>query len=305
MTMILALNLSDQIILAADTLVSRKVGDRRQPESYYPKLQQYSNSNNTGFVSCMFAGNVRFCRYLSKQLTEAFDKEELPTQIHALRREIADFLKDRVPKYPGLDHEKSCMMIFAGVGPTDSVKTFDWKHFNSVMGPEAFRIEDPILKHALVNPLIPGLEDTTWLPIRSQLAFSFEILYPRIFGELESAATHTMICAGSYQLPEDEKRKFVKHFVSRRELASEGKDVVTYLRKHFSDSIGGAVMIGVIDNRGAMAYCAYDVDRSGPRHDSNWSIAFDNPMIAIDPDGRRVDLAAGHFDDIDEGGMEI
>ncbi len=308
MTMILALNLSDQIILAADTMVTKEIESRREVVGYYPKLQPYSHKSETGFVACMYAGNLKFSRFLAKEVAGAIDNGRLSTDVNQLRAEIGEFLEEIGKTFRGKDEEKECVLIVAGTGSKNSVKPFNVSRFSDMMGPDAFRVEDEMLAQAIGNPAIPGFaEHTTWLPIRDQLVFSFKINYNKsIFGEGEAGRMHSVICAGSRSLSEKEKLIMIRHFISRRDFSKEGMDIVNFLRKNFSESIGGAVMIGVIDKRGPLVYCNYELDRSGPRHHTNWSIAPENPFIAIDPDEKRIDLMQLHWDEESNvGGMKI
>ena len=69
--------------------------------------------------------------------------------------------------------------------------------------------------------------------------------------------------------------------MSKRDDESEGRDIVNYLRRQFSDTIGGAVVLGVIDRRKRLIYYTYQIDRSGSPHHTNWSVTLDDRGLVV------------------------
>lgn len=300
MTFILAANLSDRIHLASDTKITKPAsGGRKEIVGYGAKLQQYANKDRNGFISCMYAGNKKFAQFLSNAISTAIYNRELTTDINTLQNEIEPFLKELVPKYTG--QVKEICMIFAGVSLTP-YKVFNLKRLDELLGPEAFKLDDIRVVEAIQTVNDDGL-GIFFTP--DQKAFSFEI-HERggKFGVSEVAGAYSLICAGSHTLTEEKKKDLLRYFISRRDIEDEAKDIVNFLRSTFSESVGGAVMMGYIRPKGGMTNVGYDIDRSGKCHDSNWSFAFiNNKMIATDPGGKTYDLVKGFFSD--DGDMDI
>ena len=101
--------------------------------------------------------------------------------------------------------------------------------------------------------------------------------------------------------------ELVKYFLNKRDDIIEAKNVVNFLRNQFSDSIGGAVILGTIDKRKRLIYYGYDIDRSGKEHRTNWSMKLDNRgLIATDPGGKEYDLVDGFYNlSRENGGSDL
>lgn len=300
MTFILAINLSDRIYLAADTLGTKLVNGKREPSEYCMKLIQMSNKDNTSFVSCLFSGNKRFIKYLFNNLTNSFDAGSLDTDINVLISKIDLYLKEIVPLYLGTDSDKRCKMIFAGCSnEPNSVKKFRLDNLSEALGQEAGHIDDA---HA-----VQGM-NLGFVSVPDQKIFSYIIDINAGIFELEKVGEmYSMIYGGSKKLSEEQEKFLLKHFLSRRDLEHEGKDIVNFLRNQFTDSIGGAVTFGCIDHRKGMFYSGYELNRTGKFSHTNWSFAIeDEGPIATDPYGRKHNLIKSFYDiPVDEIGHDL
>jgi len=290
MTFILAINLSDRIYLASDTLGTKMVDGKRVPSEYCIKLIQMSNKNNTAFISCMFSGNKRFIKYLFNNLTNAFDDGTLDTDINNVISTIDEFFKNIIPLYSGPDSDKRCKIIFAGCSNiSDSVKKFRFDNLSDALGPEAGHLDDAHAVHGI---------QFGFVNIPDQKIFSYVIDTKANMFELEKVGEmYSMIYGGSKKLDPNQEKLLIRHFLSRRDIATEGKDIVNFLRNQFTDAIGGAVTLGCIDYKKSMFYSEYELDRSGKIHDTNWSFIIDDDgPTAIDPYDKRHNLFKPFYD---------
>ena len=304
MTFILAANLSDRILLAADTVATKKKSDgTREVVCYYPKLQHFSNGKpGDQFLACLFAGDLEFAKFLSGELRSAIDAKTLPADIVLLHAALPDFLTVTVPKFTGL---KRATFILAGTAYDGSLRTINFDHISRLLGGSAGRIDDPVLVQAMqMASKIGGLEK--WkgkVPVILPRQEIFQVKIDEERGLLEisdSHGSHSLITAGTKLLTDTEEDTILRHFLDSRDIEHEGKDLVNYIRNQFSDSIGGAVMLGTMKGdvrNGAMSYVTYDIDRDPlkplPR---NWSFRIDNTSIfAVDPYGVSIDLLTSHY----------
>lgn len=308
MTFILAINLSDRIYLAADTLVSKRVGDKKEPAGYMVKListssekllrkasvKPVSESNKPPTVSFMFAGNRSFVRYIFKCINDGLDLEELSTDINELIKQIDPYLKKVVPKYEGSVDNRVCKIIGAGCSnANNSVKRFSMENLSNALGPEAGHIDD-------LNA-VQGIQ-LGFVNVPDQKTFSYTIDDRNgVFGLDEVGEMYSVISGGSQQLSLEEKSKLLRYFLSKRNPEAEGKSIVNYMRNQFSDTIGGAITLGYIDRLKRLIYFGYDIEKSGKLHKTNWSFRIeDKPnsfqFIAMSPDGKEYDLIKGFYD---------
>ena len=310
MTFILGINLSDRLILAADTKISKLNEEKkRETVGYCVKLHQFSNgeenTNDARFVSCMFAGNKRFAMYLAGELTKAFENKKLPTDIIELKNRIDGFMKKIISLYTGKSVEKKCKMIFAGVSAR--VKTFDVERLSEIVGDGAGagKIEDVNIAESMKLGWNNGVGRLVGVPHQSLFSFVISERDGK-FGILEEANTFRLIDGGSYILDGEKRKEILKYFLNKREISQEGKDVVNYIRNLYNETIGGAITLGYIDKRGAMVNVEYGIDRSKSKSKTNWSLKIiGNTFLAIDPSGEEFDLAKGWYQDEDDGGLEI
>lgn len=291
MTLILGVNLSDKIYLAADSLISRKVGNKYEPAGYCTKLISMSGKDHMphSSFSCMFSGNKSFADYLFRRMDQALDINELSTDINDLISKIDLFMKKVVPEYTGSPVNRVVKIIFAGCSNApNSVKRFKLENLNKALGPEAGYIDDA--------HVVQGIQ-LGFVSVPDQKIFSY-VIDDRAnqFGIEEVGEMYSVICGGSKKLTEQEKHALLKHFLSKRAEEDEAKDIVNFLRRQFSDTIGGAITLGVIDYRKRLIYFGYDVAKTGKYHHSNWSVKLDDKgLMATDPDGREHNLIDGFY----------
>lgn len=308
MTLILALNLTDRIYLAADSLVTRRVGDSREPAGYMLKLvstasqksleeasaKPASKFNKPPTICFLFAGNRSFVRYIFNSLNDGLDSGELSTDVNELLKQVDAYLKRIVPLYDGPSTNRICKLIVAGCSNvTGSVKKFSLDNLQNVLGPEAGSLDDANAVHGIQYGFVN---------VPDQKIFSY-IIDERTgnFGIDEIGEMYSVISGGSRILTKEEKTKLLRYFLSKRSPEIEGKNVVNFLRNQFSDSIGGAVTLGQIDYRKSLTYFDYEIDRSGKHHHTNWSFRIENlpetiKFIATGPDGKQYDLIKGFYD---------
>ncbi|MFA5127246.1 MAG: hypothetical protein WC465_04610 [Patescibacteria group bacterium] len=311
MSLILGINLTDRIILATDSKVTKSVNGKREVVGYCTKLVQYNdrvlnedkvvkNRKDLGnFISCMYAGNKDFSFFIHQKLSVAFEKGVLSTDINVLQTQIDDFFKKITPEYDGV---KKCLMIFAGVSLSGSIKIFSFKRLSDLIGPQAGHVEDPNIVGALqfasqdsdTTPLM-NRENNYFVP--DQKLFSFEIDEDRHkFGIGKIGGTYSVVAGGSTTIDENLENKILKYFLTKRDIKAEASDIINFIRSNFSDSIGGAVVLGYIDTRGILTNVSYQVDRSGEINDKNWSIEINGKdFIALDPESKRIDLLEYFF----------
>ncbi len=308
MTLILALNLTDRIYLAADSLVTRHVGDRKEPAGYMLKLvstgsekdlekaskQPLSELNTPPTVSFLFAGNRLFVHYIFNCINNGLDSGELSTDINKLLLQIDAYLKKVVPLYDGEVNNRICKFIAAGCSNVEpSVKKFRWDNLSDTLGPEAGHIDDINAVHGIQYGFINAPD---------QKIFSYTIdERNEKFGIDEVGEMYSVISGGSRTLSQQEKNNLLRYFLSKKEPEVEGKNIVNFLRNQFSDSIGGAVTLGYIDHRKRLIYFGYNVDGSGKLHHTNWSFRIENlpqsiKFIATSPEGKEYDLIKGFYD---------
>lgn len=288
MTLIMALNLTDRVILAGDTKVTNSL--TKNTLGYALKVLQFSDSDGS-FVSCAFAGNKHFIMYLAGEIQRAIERGGLNTDINELLITIASFFKKVVPTYPGKDNTKKCFMIFAGVSKNPNLlKAFDADAFSEILGGGPGKIEDENLLFAMQT----GFKA---LPCREQRIFSFEINSTKnIFGIGNVGGVYSFIFGGSTQIEPGIQKQIRKIFLDKRKIEDEAKDVINLLRGKYSDTIGGAINIGFIDQRGVLSFVGYEVDRKGKPNDVNWSTKYNDKIIAVSPTGEEYDLVKGFHD---------
>ncbi len=313
MTFILAANLSDRILLATDTVVTRLSADgSRGVVCYYPKLQHFSNGNNTQFVSFLFAGNLGYARFLSRKISGALDEGRLPCDIVDLQREIPSFITDFSTGYPD---KKKATFIVAGRTYDGSLDLVDFGRFSEIIGPSAGQVTDPVMVAALqMASKIGGLEKWNGrVPVMLPRQAIFRVSIDEnknVFEVSDLLGKHQMMTAGTRLLTREEENKLLRFFLDKRAIEVEGKDLVNFMRNQFSDSIGGAVMLGYIDGREGVSplrYVGYELDRSsGTNSDKNWSFRItDGKFIAVSPNNEEIDLLTSHYEEAAEGGLEI
>ncbi len=308
MTFIVAINLSDRIYLAADSLVSRRHGDKREPAGYTLKLISTAGEkalreastkpknewNKPATVSFLFSGNRSFVHYIFQSLNDGLDSEELSTDINELIKQIDPYLKKVVPKYDGPVSNRVCKLIAAGCSNLENtVKRFNMENLHNALGPEAGHIDDP--------NAVQGIQ-LGFVNAPDQKIFSY-IIDDRasLFGIDEVGEMYSVISGGSRILTKEEKAKLLRYFLSKRNPEAEGMNMVNFIRNQFSDSIGGAVTLGYIDYRKRLIYFGYDINRSGKLHKTNWSLRIENlpdstKFMATGPDGKEYDLIKGFYD---------
>jgi hypothetical protein len=315
MTFILAANLSDRILLATDTVATKKNPDgTREVVCYYPKLQHFSNGKpGDQFLACLFAGDLEFAKFLSGVLTSAIDAKTLPADIVLLHAALPDFLAVTVPKFSGL---KRATFILAGTSYDGSLRTINFDHISRLLGGSAGHIDDPVLVQAMqMASRIGGLEK--WkgkVPVILPRQEIFQVKIDEGRSLLDVSDLHgsySLLTAGTKSLTPAEQDVILRHFLDNRDIENEGKDLVNFMRNQFSDSIGGAVMLGVMDanvKRGALTYVTYDIARDSTKPlPLNWSFEIDaKSMYAVDPQGVSHDLLTSHYGKGSEsGGLDL
>lgn len=310
MTLILAANLTDRIILAADSKITKINNGKREVVGYCLKLFQYNNRSLEGkivekredlgnFISCMYAGSKDFIFYIHQKLSVAFEQGELSADINVLQSQVYDFFKKITPEYNG---RKKGLIIFAGVSLGGAKKIFSFKRLSEIVGPDAFRLEDANVVGAMQfasskSDFAPLMNQQTGAFVPDQRVFSFEIDEENsIFGVGKVGGTYSIVAGGSTIINNELEKKVLRHFLDKRDITKEGSDIVNFIRNNFSDTIGGAVVLGSIDVKGALTHIFYNIDRSGKVSDRNWSVEIDdNNIWAIDPLGKKIDLIQGFF----------
>jgi hypothetical protein len=289
MTFILGINLTDKIYLAADSLVTKIVDGKPQTAGYCLKLIPMTDKENKHVVAVLFAGNKSFINFIFGKLATALNAGELDSDINNLIGNIDQFLKKIVPDYPGPYKHKRCKMIFAGCSKIpNAVKRFRMDNLSDALGPEAGHIDDA---HA-----VQGIQ-LGFINAPDQKIFSYEIDADRsIFGPVEVGEMYSVMYGGSKKLEPEQRRLVLKHFLSRREIELEAKDIISFLRQQFSDTIGGAIALAYIDTKRRPIFMSYNIDRSGKLHHTNWSFMPKNDTyVGIDPGGKEHDLAWGFY----------
>jgi|GEM_PF-2097319 len=313
MTFILAVNLSDRIYLAADSMASKIVNGKREVAGYCLKLLNMGPIDQSSHISCLFAGDKAFINYIFRRIDSALDEKTLSTDINELIKQIDQFMKDVVPEYPGPVHKRRCKIIFAGCSNVpNTLKKFRLDNLSDALGPEAGHLDDPIA--------VQGIQ-LGFVSVPDQKIFSYIIDVESNKMEIEKIGEmYSLIYGGSKKLTDKEEQTVLKHFLSKRALKDEAKDIVNFLRSKFTDSIGGAVTLGYIDQRKRLIYVGYELDRTGKKHPTNWSFtikgtsqnqaidpATGTGLIATDPEGREYDIGKGFYDlpTDEEGVLEL
>ncbi len=296
MSLIMGLNLTDRIILAGDTKVTDN--DTGQTLGYCIKVIQFRNEKHNSFVSCAFAGNKHFSKYLAEEIHKAIESGELDTDINFLVKNIDDFFKKIVPRYTEKEKNKNSFMIFGGVSRDPKIlKPFDGDRFTKIFGPEGGKVNDENLLFAMQT-------DFMALPIRDQKIFSYKIKIESggsaLFGLGSVGGVYSFLFGGSTKIETEIQQQIQRIFLDKRSIEDESRDVINLIRNKYSKTIGGAITIGVIDNRGRLIFVGYDLDRSGEEHQTNWSVRYGKSIIGIGPDNKEVDLIAGFYDDMSE-----
>ncbi|HEV7702210.1 MAG TPA: hypothetical protein VGO63_02080 [Candidatus Paceibacterota bacterium] len=297
MTLIMGLNLTDRIILAGDTKVSRN----GETVGYCIKVIQFGDKERKNFVSCAFAGNKHFVKYLALEINKAIESGVLTTDINWLIKNIDSFFKKIVPLYEGEEKHKKALIIFGGVSTNpDLLKAFDNDAFTDIFGKEGGRVEDENLMFALQT-------NFKALPTREQKIFSYEISSPKGIFELSKiGGVYSFIYGGSTEIEPEIQKQVQRIFLDKRKIEEETKDVLNLLRSKYSDTIGGAINVGFIDSTGRLKFIGYELDRSGKEHPTNWSVQYKETITGISPTGEEVDLIAGFYDDMsDKSGLEL
>lgn len=318
MTFILAANLTDRILLAADSKVTL---DNKQHDvvGYSIKLVQYndqairsdrvvrSRDELGNCISCMFAGNKDFILFLHKKLSVAFESGELSADINILLNQVSEYFGRIIPEYDG---KKEAFMIFAGVTLDNSIKMIDFNRISEILGKQAGQISDPniagalqFLSHQRTSgkiTMVPLMDRETNLFVPGQLTFSFAIRErSSTFGIDRVGGALSIISGGSFSMDKDLEKQLLSYFLSKRDIEKEGIDIINFIRNKFSDTIGGAVIFGYIDKvKKALTHVSYEIDRSGGYNERNWSLKIDGKnFLAIDPKGQEIDLIQGFFND--------
>lgn len=312
MTFILAANLSDRVLLASDTVVTKQVGDIREIVCYYPKLQQFSNSTPNRFVSCLFAGDLQFAKFFSKKIAGYIDDGRLPADIAQLHAALPGFLALIMPQFPG---RKKLTAIFAGTVYGMPFHTINFDRVSDILGGEAGHITDATLVQAMEIASRGGglekLDGKILVPGSSQEIFQMEIDESKnLINISKRLGTYNILTTGSKSLNTREQHELLRYFLDKREITSEGTDLVNYMRNQFNDTIGGAVMLGVIEgnSHGGMSFIKYDVVRDPVKpSQKNWSLSVNaSGIIATGPNYEKVDLLASHFDEkTEQGGLDL
>ena len=121
MTLIMALNLSDRIYLAADTRVTKKP-DMETADNIMKIAPVWGRSlpgqpfydKNEVFIAV--AGDVEFASFFYNELKEAISKKRLPSDIRELYKNIDDFARGLVDRWMtelGKEY-RNCCIIFGG-----------------------------------------------------------------------------------------------------------------------------------------------------------------------------------------------
>ncbi len=320
MSLILAINLTDKIILATDSKISKRVNDERRIVGYCTKLVQYNDQvldadkvvktkkELGNFISCMFAGDKNFSLFIHNRLSNAFETGELSTDINITREQVTDFFTKIVPQYSG---SKKCLIIFAG-NSSKNIKSFSFKRLSEIIGPEAGSLEDANIAGAMQfvsekNDTTPLMNINTKSFLPDQVVFSFEIdEMNHKFGIGKVGGTYSIVAGGSTLISKDLEDKILRYFLSRRDIKAEASDIINFIRNNFSDTIGGAVVLGTIGLDGGLHYVGYQLNRTGNLSDKNWSLEIDDKkFLAIDPHGEKIDLIDGFFKNFDGGNCDI
>ncbi len=290
MTLIMGLNLTDRVILAADTKVTS--AGSKDVLGYCIKIFQFEDDEKN-FFSCAFAGNKHFCKFIVLEIQKAVMSKELVMDINWLLKNIDQFLKRIIPLYTGLESHKEAMIIFAGVSTNPKIlKPFDKDAFHSAFGSEGGRVEDENLIFAMHTNFMA-------LPTREQKIFSYKISTKRSIIELgEIGGVYSFIFGGSTNIDEDTKWKIRKIFLDKRPVEDEVRDILLLIKSKYSDTIGGAVTVGIITGDGILRFIGYETQNMNEFSDKNWSVHFEKKIIGIDSVGHEYDLIEGFYDDM-------
>lgn len=290
MTFILGINLTDRIYLAADTLVTKVVDGKPEVSGYCLKLIPMIDKENKHAVAVLFAGNKSFINFIFKRLADAFETGELDTDINFLAQHIDSFLRKIVPEYPGPHRHKRCKIIFAGCSKLpNSVKKFSLDNLSDALGPEAGQLDDVHAVHGVEFGFVN-------VPDQKLLSYAIDV-DQSIFGPVVIGEMYSIMYGGSRKLRPDEDKFVLRHFLSRREIEPEAKDVINFLRNQFSDTIGGAVALAYIDHHQRPIFTTYEIARTGKMHHTNWSFHIKHgTYVGIGPDGTEYDLGRGFYD---------
>ncbi len=283
-------NLTDRLILAGDTKLSNS--STKETVGYCIKVLQFHDKEEKNFVSCAFAGNKNFVVFLAEKIRNGLESGALDSDINWLVENIDIFFKKVVPEFNGGEKAKNTFLIFGGVSKNPAIlKPFDQEMFSEIFGPGGGRVDDENLLFAMQTGFVA-------LPTREQKIFSY-VINPsqNIFGVRKVGGVYSFLFAGSTIIEEDVQKEIRRIFLDKRSIEAEAKDVINLLRSKYSETIGGAITIGVIDSKGILRYLGYELNRSGETHETNWYIKFGDKIIGTGPNGEEYDLVRGFFED--------
>src|SRR5574343_807875 len=130
MTMIIGLNLSNRLYLAADSRVTSFSEKNQQiigTSDNILKIMPLWGKNildqgffDENYISMAVAGNVEVATYFYNEITQSLKNGGLNTDIRIFYDQIDNFIKDRVNYWTltlGKPY-KNCTLLFAGISPT-------------------------------------------------------------------------------------------------------------------------------------------------------------------------------------------
>ncbi len=135
MTLIVGLNLSDRLYIAADTRLTAK--DKSYTDNIVKVvllsgqmdiLPEIENSNTLCMV---VAGHLGFATFLYKEIKKSISEKLLPTDVRELQLIIVGYIKEKTNEWLKSNHYASCVMIFAGMH-CEREKVIDTGRFNKL-----------------------------------------------------------------------------------------------------------------------------------------------------------------------------
>lgn len=288
MTLVIGINISDRIYLAGDTQISNSL--TKEPLGHCIKLGSFSNKDYTALISCAYAGDKRFIRFLVGKLSKACEDGILSVDIYEFKKQITDFIKDILPEAEKLKLKRKAKIIFAGEGlEKGAMKAWNLgETIGRILGGDGFRVSDPRIMEAMEFGAINCPPQHMFEFVIDDQGSSSQ------FGITEKDGDNcTVLSAGSVKLSQEEKNEILKYFLFHGDLEKEPEIIINFIRSKFQETIGGAVTIGIIGSKskayGHLVHYGYE---------GKWSIIHkDKEIYAKDPQGNEFNLFEGFYSD--------
>lgn len=297
MTFVLGINLSDRIYLAADTQVSDS--STQADRGHCMKIMSFADKDRTASISCAYAGDKKFIKYLVNEIAEACQNGRLSLDIFKFKEQITDFIKKATTKELAENLTKKAKIIFAGESLTPhALKRWDFgESMSRLMNEQGFRINDP---HALTAMQFGVVE------CRPQHMFAFKIREAtNEFGISDKGGgAYTTISAGSSDLTTQEEKDLLRFFLYHGDPNIEPTAIAEFLKSKFSTTIGGAVTMGIIGPKSKVP--GHLIHFENEVSSTSWPVKHEAGKIyTIDRVGKKIDLITNFYQDGEIESLEL